>query len=105
MIKMRDETPEQTRDRLQLNLKGCILLMLKMQHLLCSKYGWPLMGMQAIYTENAVEAASVRGDSIELYDQLINAATLILEETKVLPPMYHKALFSDSAYVTIMKAS
>ncbi len=100
-----NETPKQTRKHLRSNLKRHILLMLMMQRLLRSKYGWPLMGMQAIYAENATEAASVRGDSIELYDQLINAATLILEETRVLLPMYHKALFSDSAYVTIMKAS
>ncbi len=79
--------------------------MLKMQRLLRSKYERPLMGMQAIYAENATEAAAVRGDSIELYDQLINAATLILEETRVLLPMYHKALFSDLAYATVMKAS
>ncbi len=63
------------------------------------------MGQPAIYAENAMEAAAVRADSMELYNQLTNAATLILEETRVLLTMYHKALFSDSAYATIMKAS
>ncbi|MCP4602582.1 MAG: hypothetical protein GY847_19050, partial [Proteobacteria bacterium] len=42
---------------------------------------------------------------IELFDQLFNAATLILEETGVLLPMYHRALFSDSDYAAIAKAS
>ncbi len=63
------------------------------------------MGQPAIYAENATEAAAVRVDSIELYDQLTNAATLIIEETGLLLPMYHKALFSDLAYAAIMKAS
>ncbi len=79
--------------------------MQKLQRLLHSKYRKPLMGQPAIYAENAMEATAVRADSIELYDQLLNAATLILEETGVMLPMYHRALFSDSAYAAIMKAS
>ncbi len=76
-----------------------------MQCLVHYKYRKPLMGMPCIYAENATEAAAVRGQSIELYDQLVRASTLILEETGVMLPMYHKALFSDSAYAAIMKAS
>ncbi len=76
-----------------------------LQHLIRSKYERPLMGMPAIYAENTVEVAAIRGDAIELYDQLINAVTLILEETGVLLPMYHRALFSDSAYAAIIKVS
>ncbi len=40
-----------------------------------------------------------------MYEQLIRAATVILEETGVLLPMYDKALFSDAAYAAIVKAS
>ncbi len=76
-----------------------------LQRLLRTKCEKPLMGQPAIYAENATDTAAVRGDSIELYDQITQAATLILEETGVLLPMYHKVLFSDSAYDAIMKAS
>ncbi len=79
--------------------------MIEMQCLVHSKYQRPLMGMPCIYAENAMEAQMVRGQSIELHDQLVKASTLILEETGVLLPMYHKALFSDSAYAAIMRAS
>ncbi len=63
------------------------------------------MGQPAHYAENVTEAAVISGDAIELFDQLLNAATLILEETGVLLPMYHRALFSDSAYAAVTKAA
>ncbi len=99
------ETPLQTCERFRLNLKGRILLMKHLQRLLHSKYKKPLMGQPAHYAKNVMEAAVIRGDTIELFDQLLNAATLILEEMGVLLPMYHKALFSDSAYAAVTKAA
>ncbi len=79
--------------------------MRNLQRLLRSKYKKPLMGQLAKYAENAIEAAAVRKNSAELYDQLINAATLIMEETRILLPMYHKILFSDTAYAAVVQAS
>ncbi len=71
--------------------------MIQMQRLVHSKYLKPLMGMECCYAENAIEAQVIRGQAVELYEQLIRAATLIMEETGVLLPMYDKALFSDAA--------
>ncbi len=99
------EMPEETCKRFRVNLKGHIQLMIEMQHLICSKYLKLLMGMPSIYAENAIEAQAIRGQSVELYEQLIRAVTLITEETGVLLPMYDKALFSDAAYTAIVRAS
>ncbi len=76
-----------------------------MQHLVHLKYMKPLMGMWCLYAENAVEVQVIRGQSSELYEQLIRASTIILEETGMLLSMYDKALFSDAAYAAIVKAS
>ncbi len=62
------------------------------------------MGMPCLYAENAIEAQAIRGQSVELYKQLIRAATLIMEGTGVLLPMYDKALFSDATYAAIVRA-
>ncbi len=51
------------------------------------------------------QSSSDQGQSCELYEQLIRAATVMLKDTGVLLPMYDKALFSDAAYTAIMKAS
>ncbi len=99
------EEPEETQERYRTNLKCRIQLMINMQHLAHSKYMKPLTGMWCHYMENAVEAQVIRGQSSELYEQLIRASTIILEETGMLLLMYDKALFSDAAYAAIMKAS
>ncbi len=95
--------PEEMCNCFQTNLKGHIQLMIQMQRLVCLKYPKPLMGMPCHYTDNVIEAQAIRGQSVELYEQLIRAATLIMEETGVLLPMYDKALFSDAAYAAIVK--
>ncbi len=46
----------------------------------------------------------IRGQANELYEQLLKVSTIIIETTRVLLPMYDKALFSDAAYAAIMKA-
>ncbi len=79
--------------------------MIQMQRLVCSKCLKPLMGMRCCYAENEIKAQAIRGQAAELYEQLIRAATVILEEMGVLVPMYDKALFSNAAYAAIMKAS
>ncbi len=88
-----------------MNLKNRIWLMIQMQRLVHSKYLKLLMGMRCRYAENEIEAQAIRGQAAKLYEELIRAVTAILEETGVLLPMYDKALFSDAAYTTIMKAS
>ncbi len=99
------EMPEGMRECFQANLKNRIWLMIQMQHLVHSKYLKLLMGMECRYAENEIEAQVVRGQAAELYEQLIRAVTVILEETGVLLPMYDKALFSDATYAAIVKAS
>ncbi len=76
-----------------------------MQPLVRSKYRKPLMGMECHFAENVLEAQVIRGQASELYEQLLKASTIIIETTRVLLPMYDKALFSDAAYASIMKAS
>ncbi len=88
------------REFFRMNLKGRIRLMIEMQRLVHSKYLKPLMGMPCIHAQNATEAQAIRRQSVELYEQLI-----IMEGTGVLLPMYDKALFSDAAYATIVRAS
>ncbi len=50
-----NETPNKMSERFRTNLKGHILIMEKLQHLLRSKYKKPLMGQPAIYAENDVQ--------------------------------------------------
>ncbi len=88
-----------------MNLKNRIWLMIQMQHLVYSKYLKLLMGMKCHYAENEIKAQAVKGQVAKLYEQLIRAATVILEEMGVLLPMYDKALFSDATYAAIVKTS
>ncbi len=98
------EMPEEMWERYRTNLKCRIWLMINMQRLVHLKYLKLLMGTKCYYMENAAETQVIRGQSSELYEQLLKVSTIILEETGVLLPMYDKALFSDAAYAAIVKA-
>ncbi len=100
-----NEMPLATCEHYRANLKARIMIMRHLQRLLHSKYAKPLMGQLAMYAENAIDSSAVRANSVELYDQLVNAATLLMEETGILLPMYHKILFNDVAYAAIVQAS